>query len=515
MTQYLPKNFYENLFINLSDIEKIDHHKLTFLIDNYKYCKEIYYKLSNNMLWEVQYGPHTLIYDFVNHIDDTMKGDLGRCNDEYYKYMTSNKNREDFKMQEFKKEIKEFEKEYCKKLKSLTTTTYIKTLINLFTHKITDNTFIDKINMNNKFLIPLTDCNYNINTRRTEERKGEQYFTKCFNIDRETFKNSKDNKVNYKIVDDFFLSIANNNVEKKEYLQKIFGYCLTGDINARNFFIFYGEGSNGKSACIDIFQTLMGQYCKTVEPSNFVNRGNKAGGVASPEMIALDLGTRIGILSEITEEDELNETLLKKISGGDVITYRTLYQKEMKDFVSEAKCIILTNHKPKCTASQSMLDRIRYVDFNARFTSNPVGSEIKRNPELITKLKKELLPDVLRWCLEGTQKYIIDGLIIPSSLQLENDSYGESQNSIQKFLKENIIEGPSFNVLRSDLYDEYLSFCRDEDIKKKVKKNDFNKKIILKYGETHLLDGYHIYKGLKIKRDDEQPTDRPVSNNSI
>ena len=518
MSKYLPKNTYETFFINLSDLERIDSHKMTFLIDNYKYCKEIYYKLSNNYLWEIQYGLHTLIYDFVDTIDDTLKSDLLRCEEHFKTYLNENKNKEDFNMKEFKKDIGDFEKEYIKKMKSLTTSTYIKTLINLFTHKITDNTFIDKINMNNKFIIPLIDINYNIKTKKLEPRKGEQYFTKCFNINEKQFRECKENKENYKIVDDFFLSISNNNNEKKEYLQKIFGYCLTGDINARNFFIFYGEGSNGKSAVMDIFQTLMGQYCKTVEPSNFVNRGNKGGGVASPEMIALDLGTRIGVLSEISEEDELNEPLLKKISGGDVITYRTLYQKEMKDFISESKCIILTNHKPKCTASQSMLDRIRYIDFNARFTDNPKGTEIKKNPELVVKLKNEFLPNVLRWCLEGTQKYISEGLIIPLSLQLENDSYGESQNSIQRFLKDKTEEGNKYSILRSDLYNEYKTYCRDEEIKKVIKMSDFNKKISLKYGEAKpSSEGPHCYYGFKIKGDEskEENYNEAVKNNCI
>jgi putative DNA primase/helicase len=269
---------------------------------------------------------------------------------------------------------------------------------------------------------------------------------------------------------------------------------------------------------MDIFQSLMCQYCKTVEPSNFVNRGNKAGGVASPEMIALDQGTRIGILSEITEEDELNETLLKKISGGDVITYRTLYQKEMKDFVSEAKCIILTNHKPKCTASQSMLDRIRYIDFNARFTSNPVGNEIKRNPELVVKLKNELLPIVLRWCLDGTQKYIKEGLIIPMSLQIENDSYGESQNSIQRFLKDKTEEGNNYSVSRSELYDEYKTFCKDDDIKKVIKMSEFNKKISLKYGPSVHKTGGDYYNGLRMKIEntvDENEGDDQLRNDCI
>jgi hypothetical protein len=146
-----------------------------------------------------------------------------------------------------------------------------------------------------------------------------------------------------------------------------------------------------------------------------------------------------------------------------------------------------------------MLDRIRYIDFNARFTSNPINNEIKRNPELVVKLKNELLPDVLRWCLEGTQKYIRDGLIIPMSLQIENDSYGVSQNSIQKFINDKTEEGNNYNVSRSNLYEEYKNYCKEEEIKKVIKMSDFNKKISLKYGPSiHKTDGDY-YNGLRLK----------------
>lgn len=501
MTKYLPQNASDLLFINISDINRIENADIKNLRDCYKYCKENYYKLSNTNLWTIQYGLHTLIYDLSKVIDDILEKQLLICVEEFEKFIKAHRNDENFTMKEVKKEMDDFTKEYNKKSKSLTTATYIKTLINFFTHKISDDNFIDNINMNNKYMIPLIDMNYNIKTRKLEERKGNQNFTKCFNIDSTAFKTTKINEDDYKLVDKFFFSIANNNEEKKNYLQKIFGYCITGDINARNFFIFYGEGSNGKSAVIEIFQALMGQFCKTVEPSIMISRGKKAGGVASPEMVALDLGTRIGILSEVDEEDELNETLLKNISGGDKIAYRTLFKNEYKEFVSEAKCIILTNHKPKCSASQSMLDRIRYIDFNARFTSSPKEGEIKRDPEAVLKLKTELLPMVLRWCLDGTKQYLEHGLVIPESLKVENDSYGIESNSFEKFLKERTESGCDFTVSKSNLYMDYEIFCKDDKIKKTLKKSDFNYRLVKKYGEAYKTNGIECYKGFRIKID--------------
>ena len=513
MSKFLPKNAQSLLFINMSDIDKMDYSDIQNLIAIYKYCKESYYKLSNNNLWVIQYGLHTLIYDLAKVIDDILEKQLLLCQEEFEKYINENKKADDFNMKETRQEMNTFIKDYEKKGKSLTTSCFTKTLINYFTHKISDDTFIDNINMNNRYIIPLTDMNYNVKTRKTEPRTGKQNFTKCFNIDSNVFKDSKIKDKEYSLVDKFFLSIANNNEEKKKYLQKIFGYCITGDINARNFFIFCGEGSNGKSAVIEIFQALMGQFCKTIEPSIMISRGKKAGGVASPEMVALDLGTRIGILSEVDEEDELNESLLKNISGGDKIAYRTLFKNEYKEFISEAKCIILTNHKPKCSASQSMLDRIRYIDFNARFTNNPKDGEIKRDPELVLKLKSELLSSVLRWCLDETKLYLSEGLVIPESLKVENDSYGIDSNSFEKFLKERTEVDVSFTASKANLYMEYEQFCKDDKIKKILKKSDFNFKVVKKYGEAYKSSGIDYYKGLRIKEESE--VDEKVSTTSI
>ena len=54
----------------------------------------------------------------------------------------------------------------------------------------------------------------------------------------------------------FFLQIMNGSNEIKTYLQMNLGYCLTGEINQRCIYIFWGCGSNGKSTVCDLMTKI-------------------------------------------------------------------------------------------------------------------------------------------------------------------------------------------------------------------------------------------------------------------
>ena len=500
--QYLNSVESSILLINKTDMDRIKMPEFDLIREQYIYCKGDYYKINEYTLWILQQGKHNLISSLSNVFGDALMKEKEQLIKYFDKFIVANQNKDD--IQGIKKNIKDFFKEYDKKILNITGSTYIKSIIDFFTTLIEDNTFYDKINYNHKYIIPLINCNYNIITRKIEKRYPSQYFTKCFNVNENNFREAKDHKESYQIVDDFFLSIANNNNDKKVYLQKIFGYCLTGDITAQNFFIFYGEGANGKSAVFEIIQNLFTDFCKTLDPALMIQTAKKSSGVASPEMVALDYGTRIGLLSEVDKDDDLNETYLKKISGGDKITYRTLYKNEYKDFISEAKCIILTNHKPNCTADKSMLRRIRYIDFNATFSDNPKNGEIQSNPQLVNDLKTCLLPSVLRWCLDGAKLFLEEKLLIPDSLINENNSYGIEANSFEKFLRDMTDIKTEYKVKTNEIYTEYQAFCREDKVKKPLKKSEFLLRMDKKFGKAHKFTDAYYYIGLKIKVDESE-----------
>ncbi len=268
---------------------------------------------------------------------------------------------------------------------------------------------------------------------KMEDRTKEQHFTRCLNID--NIDDVNDNDEYFKKVDNFFNDICSNHQPKKDYLQKILGYFLSGAVPlGRCFFIFYGNGKNGKSALIEVIQEIMGSfYCKSVESSVIIKKGMKNAGQASPEIEVLDYGLRLALLSETEDGDKLNESLIKNITGYDSISYRPLYGKQ-KQLKAEAKLCMLTNNKPHFNLSTSMIDRLRFIDFKSRFLNDAELTKekaydddnklkefyYKAEPELVKELKTNLKEYVLLWMVIGAKKFFNDGhLNIPDDKTMQ------------------------------------------------------------------------------------------------
>ena len=68
----------------------------------------------------------------------------------------------------------------------------------------------------------------------------------------------------------FISSIMCDKKENVKYLQKILGYCLTGETNAQSFFIFWGRGSNGKSLLLNLLDKILDKAYKPASKEIFV-----------------------------------------------------------------------------------------------------------------------------------------------------------------------------------------------------------------------------------------------------
>ena len=320
-------------------------------------------------------------------------------------------------------------------------------------------------------------------------------------------------------MDNFFLDICSGSKVKKQYLQKILGYFLSGNVTlGRTFYIFYGDGKNGKSAIMEIVGEIFSHYCKAMEASIIIKKGMKNSGQASPEIEVLDYGLRLALLSETSEGDVLNEVLIKQISGYDPISYRALYGKQ-KDFRSEAKLCMLTNNKPYFKLSSSMVDRIRFLDFKSRFgyEEPQLDSEgnktnkyyYKANPELVVQLKTIYKEYVLAWMVEGSKNFFKEGhMNVPDDDDLikENMSYINEMDSFKRFSDECLTIDSTEKVLTSVVNERYKKFCIDEGIPP-IKTSQL-KQLLLKQFITK-KDSNNYFYGFKMKEDEEE--DEPVN----
>jgi P4 family phage/plasmid primase-like protien len=471
----------EDYFFNKSDLDKMAHYK--YLTSKYKLCNKVYYYFNDSTkLWGEENTEDSVINRICDHSreilvpeDEHVKKillDLSiQLQKKDKKSMTTE---EQEKLEEVKNAIKEFNQFIDKSYKEHMKAKFAKSVLNFFHHKILDPDFMDKININNHHLLPLKFQNLNLRTLQMENRYDYQYFTKAldfFDIDSLSIDDEP-----YKIVDKFFLDISTGYEPKKQYLQKMLGYFLTGDVpHGRTFNIFYGKGRNGKSAVFEILGEIMQHYVKAVESSIIIKRGVKNAGQASPELEVLDYGLRLAILSETDEGDKLNESLIKNISGYDSISYRPLYGKP-KNFRSEAKLCMLTNNKPYFKLSTSMVDRIRFINFGSRFLTqadiDKQGGKLNENEykvdcELVKDIKTHYKQYVLLWLAIGAKKFIEDGhMNIPDDkiLQTENMSYINEMDSFKRFMDECLVVDVKGKASASEVKEAYKKFCTDESI---------------------------------------------------
>src|SRR5262249_13382314 len=61
----------------------------------------------------------------------------------------------------------------------------------------------------------------------------------------------------------FMAQITGGVLELQAFLQRMFGYALTGVISEHALFFLYGTGANGKSVLVSTLTGILGDYAKT------------------------------------------------------------------------------------------------------------------------------------------------------------------------------------------------------------------------------------------------------------
>ncbi len=75
-------------------------------------------------------------------------------------------------------------------------------------------------------------------------------------------------------VDDFMLSIANDDEDLKVFMQCMLRYCLTGEVSERCFFIWWGIGANGKTSICNLMKKILGPvFYATASKDVFIQQG--------------------------------------------------------------------------------------------------------------------------------------------------------------------------------------------------------------------------------------------------
>lgn len=282
--------------------------------------------------------------------------------------------------------------------------------------------------------------------------------------------------------------------EIRNYLQVLVGYSLTGDVSGQALIIAHGTGANGKSVFVHVMEQLSGEYFKTLQPDILLYKYGASQGGATPEIAKLR-GARFAVSPEVPD-GRLDESLVKYLTGSDIITARHLYA-ESFEFKPSHKIWLTSNYLPTIRGSDyGIWRRIHVIPFNVQIP------EEKRRPfsELCNDLSTEL-PGILNWAIAGAEQYYCEDLRQPEVIRAAREDYKKSVDMVQSFVEECCNVGKTGSVQVKELYNVYAKWTH-ENGEYQLKSKDFNKNLELKgFQKKKSTGGYFYFFGISLKEE--------------
>jgi putative DNA primase/helicase len=223
----------------------------------------------------------------------------------------------------------------------------------------------------------------------------------------------------------FLYQIMSGNAEMVAYLQRVCGYCLTGDTTEQAMFFGYGRGANGKGVFLQTVSHILGDYCKIAAIETFTETNNDR----HPTELARLHNARLVTATETEGGRNWAESRLKLLTGGDIITAHFM-RKDDFEYVPRFKLLFSGNHKPSLrNVGVAMRRRINMIPFAV------VIPESDRDSQFADKLKPEW-SGILKWMIEGCLDWQKRGLDPPDDVKNATADYFTIQDSFSLWLEE-------------------------------------------------------------------------------
>lgn len=251
-----------------------------------------------------------------------------------------------------------------------------------------------------------------------------------------------------------FLARVVPDVEVRRMLRIAVGYSLTGHIREECLFLLWGTGRNGKGTFFETLRLVAGDYAVQSDFETFLESNTPGGSGAARGDLARLQGSRFVTTSEAGEGKRLNEAMLKSITGGDTITARQLYAKEV-EFTPQFTLWMAANHRPVIKGGDDGIwSRMRLVPFTVRIPDGEIDRTLK------AALRDEL-PGILAWAVSGAIQWYREGLPFPDAVMAATASYRDESDVLGEFIEERCTVAPAERCQASEVYKAYKQWVSD------------------------------------------------------
>lgn len=273
-----------------------------------------------------------------------------------------------------------------------------------------------------------------LRTGKLHERNRGQYLTQISRVSPDT-QQPTENWLR------FISQVFADDIDTIEFVQRMCGYCLSGDRREQKLFFAHGQGSNGKSTLLDILMWMMGTYALKLPTTALMASRNER----HPTELAQLHGKRLAVSNELEEGSFWAEARIKELTGDETLTARFMRQDNFT-FTMSHKHLIAGNHKPRLKGGDpAMARRMVLLPFLQKFEG------AAKDAKLPEKLKAEA-PGIMAWAIEGARKWYADGLAIPGKVEDASRDYMAEHDDIAMWIEECCKIDAGTHARSSDLY---------------------------------------------------------------
>ncbi len=296
---------------------------------------------------------------------------------------------------------------------------------------------------NKPWLLPVQNGVIDLQTGALTKGRPEDLLTRRLDIDYNPH-------ADYTIWQEFIDEVSGS-PEMAAFLQRSFGYAITGHSFEQYIWVFVGPGRNGKGTLFDLLGDVMGPYYHEIKKGMILEQRNEPSPAAASEHLYSLLRKRIIVGAETNRGERIDPSAIKRLTGEDRVVCRPNFGSEI-NFYPTHTLFLHVNHLPVGLAREfSMIQRLLLIEFpymyvedvEAEKRKHPIWADRfrKKDPKLKDRLR-EHREGILRWLVEGCLAWQEQGLATPPEVLDRVDRLAQEEDYLSQFLRDCLVACP-------------------------------------------------------------------------